>query len=1173
MFVSQIFDEASEILGTTDQSKVFRKLTQAVQALMESGHWFHTQAEVDVCTGWDGCTITLPRGIEVPLAVNIDGSPLYFRGRLFQYNVNKGGMYNTVGWCWDDRGFVATQMDIRQPAQVIAVAESDADVGKTLRLVGTDNNNRELRTQLPDGTGVDGLLVQVHSQSDFQLGTIVPDGNTIVTRDVAITPFNEFSSSSAHKLSSGQAMILSSATGTVPTGLTVSDQYYVGVVNPTTIQLYNDPLYAQSGEYPINLISIAGAGTLTLTDQRNASLVTAVQLSSAPTITLNSGNEVVFSGSPLPSPLVSGVTYFANVLDSTHLQIFSTVADAQSQTNPIYLTGSTSTFNIQLRKTIAPITEIKFNLPHLFATGDVVQAYTNGGTLPQPLVEAQNYYVQVIDSLTIVLHTSAADATSGNNPIILTTSGSGQNTLNKLIPATAQTGKTSQITAPGFSLPTATGSGATINAVVSGPVISLTISNVGSGYTSAPSVTITGGGGYGATAHAIVGTVSGTSQYQTVIAVVLDQPGQGYTSNPTVVFSGGGGSNAAATASITTSFVTQYNIVNGGSGYTVPPSISFPTVSPGQTVPVATTGISDGAVNQITVSNGGTGYTTAPTISFTNGGGGTGASATASVSGGVVTAIYITNGGSGYTSAPTVNFAGGGGANAAAYCTIANGVVSSVTIVSEGTGYNVAPVVTVTPSTGILVSFSTTGTLPAPLQDGVTYRAEAPSGTNSFTLVNDDYSPINLTSVGSGQLYLTISRTFYIGFTNVWAGDFLGVSSGTGIYFGTDYLLPITSPTIDNGITEFYIKPLTNTTAQIYSDAGLTTLVTISQLGTGQSYYAIQESATAVSYNNLVSLSSLQYLQNGETVQFTTTGTLPAPLTASTNYTIQINGSYVQVYDSTGTTLQAFTSLGVGQLSLEVIRQFTPVAPNTITLTNAFFSTGTAVVPRPVTGDILDPNLTAGTTYYVRLLDPQTIQLFDTLAHANNIVNHVPNNTGLITFTTVGNTSASTFILDAVEDPTFVKAVYHVDKPVTQGYVSLYAYDYGRSNDMALIGQYHPSETNPMYRRIRVGQKCAWARIIYRVKHPTITSIYDYIPVEQERAILAAVHAIDLEDKDFSDQAMKYWQLAFGYLRNQQTSMDGHAIEPIQVNNLVYGDKSDPVIESGWGAYDYYDTY
>jgi len=158
MFVSQIIDEVLDILGTTDKPKAYRKLTQAVQILMQSGHWFHTNAEVDVCTGWDNQTITLPRNIEVPLAVNVDGSPTYFRGRLFQYHVNKGGMYNPVGWAWDDRGMVATQMDIRQPSQLVAVAEHAADAGKVIRVMGPDGTNRAFLSQMKTGTGVDGLL-------------------------------------------------------------------------------------------------------------------------------------------------------------------------------------------------------------------------------------------------------------------------------------------------------------------------------------------------------------------------------------------------------------------------------------------------------------------------------------------------------------------------------------------------------------------------------------------------------------------------------------------------------------------------------------------------------------------------------------------------------------------------------------------------------------------------------------------------------------------------------------------------------------------------------------------------------------------------------------------------------------------------------------------------------
>lgn len=74
-----------------------------------------------------------------------------------------------------------------------------------------------------------------------------------------------------------------------------------------------------------------------------------------------------------------------------------------------------------------------------------------------------------------------------------------------------------------------------------GPVVSITVTNGGSGYTSAPTVTISGGGGSGATATASV--VAGA-----VTAVTITAGGSGYTSNPTVTFSGGGGSGATATA-------------------------------------------------------------------------------------------------------------------------------------------------------------------------------------------------------------------------------------------------------------------------------------------------------------------------------------------------------------------------------------------------------------------------------------------------------------------------------------------------------------------------------------------------------------------------------------------------------------------------------------------------
>jgi hypothetical protein len=143
----------------------------------------------------------------------------------------------------------------------------------------------------------------------------------------------------------------------------------------------------------------------------------------------------------------------------------------------------------------------------------------------------------------------------------------------------------------------------TATATITGVVNSIQITNGGTGYTSAPNVAITGGGGTGAMAEA---DVAGGA----VINIRITNAGSGYTGAPTIAITGDG-TNATATASI-------MNVVNA-----------------------------------INVTDGGSGFSSAPVVTF-SGGGGTGAAATATVEGGVVTAINVTNGGSGYTSAPKV---------------------------------------------------------------------------------------------------------------------------------------------------------------------------------------------------------------------------------------------------------------------------------------------------------------------------------------------------------------------------------------------------------------------------------------------------------------------------------------------------------------------------------------
>ena len=85
---------------------------------------------------------------------------------------------------------------------------------------------------------------------------------------------------------------------------------------------------------------------------------------------------------------------------------------------------------------------------------------------------------------------------------------------------------------------------------------------------------------------------------------------------------------------------------------------------------------------RVTVVNGGYGYTTPPTIVFA-GGGGTGATATATVLNGTIQTVTVTITGSGYTSAPT----------ASAY----TGTVTGITVNTWGKDYFSTPTVTFSP--------------------------------------------------------------------------------------------------------------------------------------------------------------------------------------------------------------------------------------------------------------------------------------------------------------------------------------------------------------------------------------------------------------------------------------------------------------------------------------------
>lgn len=320
------------------------------------------------------------------------------------------------------------------------------------------------------------------------------------------------------------------------------------------------------------------------------------------------------------------------------------------------------------------------------------------------------------------------------------------------------------------------GNGARATAIAQLGVWPTNFSSFNSGttrYSTAPTVTITGGGGTGATASALFGLssssfaiVSGTQTYSVAPTPTISGGGgtgatatsrmgltaasftivsntQRYSVAPTITITGGGGTGATATANLTAGAVSSITITNPGIGYTTAPSISFSggTVSTAGTLPTATGNASNYIVTGIEMSNIGTSYTTAPSISFSGGtvrtvgttpsgtgnatnflvagiainatgsgyttapsiaftGGtvtfsGTGPSATGNATGFVVSNIVVTAAGSQYYNAPAISFSGGGGSGATATAVMTSShSIASITVTARGINYSSPPTVT-----------------------------------------------------------------------------------------------------------------------------------------------------------------------------------------------------------------------------------------------------------------------------------------------------------------------------------------------------------------------------------------------------------------------------------------------------------------------------------------------
>ena len=276
-------------------------------------------------------------------------------------------------------------------------------------------------------------------------------------------------------------------------------------------------------------------------------------------------------------------------------------------------------------------------------------------------------------------------------------------------------------------------------------ITSFTISNGGSGYTVAPTVTIgppTAANGTACTGTCVTATAHATVTGGVITAIVIDTAGQGYrqlaasipvtitaakkvasitvtrggsgyATAPAVTISGGGGTGATATANLTAGVVTSFTVTNGGSGFTSVPSVSV-------------AGVYNIGVTAVTVTSAGRNYASAPTLTLAapscsiNGTTCVQATATANLTAGAVSSVTVTNAGAGYTTAPAV--------------TLSNEVfggspIQALNLLSGGVGFGAAPSVVIDPP-----ACTINGT--TCVQATATARINANGEVNRLTLTN-----------------------------------------------------------------------------------------------------------------------------------------------------------------------------------------------------------------------------------------------------------------------------------------------------------------------------------------------------------------------------------------------------------------------------------------------------
>ena len=137
-----------------------------------------------------------------------------------------------------------------------------------------------------------------------------------------------------------------------------------------------------------------------------------------------------------------------------------------------------------------------------------------------------------------------------------------------------------------------------------------------------------------------------------------------------------------------------------------------------------------------------------------------------------------------------------------------------------------------------------------------------------------------------------------------------------------------------------------------------------------------------------------------------------------------------------------------------------------------------------------------------------------------------------------------------------IRTITRVSKMKTEGYVTLW----GINPDLSQfqMGYYGPKVTEPLYRRIRVSQQGAWARIAFKRNTDLLTAPTDPIFLHSRYSVIVMAKALKKFDEDRVAEGEAYQAKAVRFLIKKQLSVSVPSGPTVQVadRNLI-ADKND----------------